>query len=37
MARKKIAELTLVLIAVCVFVGSSNAFTDVYYGTGERI
>ena len=37
MARKKIADLTLVLIAVCVFVGSSDAFTDVYFGKGERI
>jgi hypothetical protein len=37
MARKKIANLICVLIAVLIFVGSSDAFTDLYFGTGERI
>jgi hypothetical protein len=37
MARKKIANLICVLMAVFIFAGSSDAFTDVYFGTGERI
>ena len=35
MARKKIANLVCVLIAVLIFVGSSDAFTDLYFGSGE--